>query len=241
MGDATDRRARAIQRVQARLASPHLLVTFLLVLAASVGFLFSRYLHDACGVRRMGVRYPVAIGFAYLLFILLLGTWVVGRGWNRRRAYYRQRRGAAQPVDDGWWWYWNWGSGPHTSGPSSVSSGSGGVSSGFKLDGDGDGMALVVVVVLVVVAVGVALGACIYVIATAPTLLAEVLVDGTFLATMSRRMVSPAQPTWLASAVGRTWIPAGVMAIVFSVVGFGLEAWAPGATTMAEALQKVLK
>jgi hypothetical protein len=31
------------------------------------------------------------------------------------------------------------------------------------------------------------------------------------------------------------------MAIVFSVVGFGLEAWAPGATTMAEALQKVLK
>jgi hypothetical protein len=164
MGDATDRRARAIQRVQARLASPHLLVTFLLLLAASVGFLFSRYLHDACGVGRMGVRYPVAIGFAYLLFILLLGTWVVGRGWNRRRAYYRQYRGAARPAgDDGWWW-WYWGSGPRTSGPSSVSSGSGGissgsggVSSGFKLDGDGDGMALVVVVVLVVVAVGVAL------------------------------------------------------------------------------------
>jgi hypothetical protein len=98
-----------------------------------------------------------------------------------------------------------------------------------------------VVVVLIAVAAGAALGACIYVIAVGPTLLAEVLVDGTFLALMSRRMASSPQPSWLAAAVGRTWLPAVFMAVVFSIVGFGLEACAPGATTMAEALHKVLK
>lgn len=244
MGEPTDRRARAIQLIQARLAAPRLLMSFLLLLVFGVGFLFSRQLHDCHNVERMGFRYPLAIGFAYVFFLILLGIWIIGRRWRgRRRA--RLQRAASNPYrnDPGWWW-WSGDIGPVGSGGGgSSATGSGGGSSGkgLSLDGDGDGLAFVVVVVLIGVAVAVALGACLYVIVAAPTLLAEALVDGVFLTTMARRVGSPAPPHWLAGVVRRTWLPALIMAGVFSVVGFGLEAWAPGATTMAEALRKVMK
>jgi hypothetical protein len=243
MGEAADRRTRAIQLIQARLAAPRLLMTFILLLVFGVGFLFSRQLHDSHNVDRMGFRYPLAIGFAYLFFLVLLGIWLVGRRWRGRRAARARAVASNRYRNDPGWWWWNVDVGPvGSSGGGSSASGSGGGSSskGLRLDGDGDGLAFLVVVVLIGVAVAVALGACLYVIVAAPALLAEALVDGVFLTTMARRVGSPTHPHWLAGVVRRTWLPAVIMAVVFSVVGFGLEAWAPGATTMAEALRKVL-
>jgi predicted secreted protein len=61
------------------------------------------------------------------------------------------------------------------------------------------------------------------------------LVDGVLLGAMSRAMNPDSPPHWLRSVVRRTWLTALVTAIVFGLVGFGIESVAPGAHTLAEA------
>jgi hypothetical protein len=70
---------------------------------------------------------------------------------------------------------------------------------------------------------------------TSPLLLAELLVDGALLGAMSRAVSPDHSPHWSRAVVRRTWIAALVTAVVFGLVGFGIERVAPGARTLGEA------
>ena len=74
-----------------------------------------------------------------------------------------------------------------------------------------------------------------YLLLTSPVLLAELLVDGVLLGALSQAANPGPLPHWSRSVVRRTWIAALVTAIVFGLVGWGIERVAPGAHTLAEA------
>jgi hypothetical protein len=70
---------------------------------------------------------------------------------------------------------------------------------------------------------------------TSPLLLAELLVDGAFLRAMSRAVSPDHPPHWSRAVVRRTWIAASVTAVVFGLVGLGIEHVVPAARTLGEA------
>jgi hypothetical protein len=103
--------------------------------------------------------------------------------------------------------------------------------------GDAGEAVLLLVVVLIVVALVTAALAAIYALAAAPILLAEVLVDGLVMAGIAHRLRRGPPAHWAVGVVRRTWLPVLALAIMFGVVGFGLEQLVPGATTMGEAVR----
>ena len=123
---------------------------------------------------------------------------------------------------------------------SASAGGKSGGGSGFSFDFDLDEpAALLVLVALVVLAVAV-LGAAFYVLWTAPVLLAEVLVDGLLLTGLYRRLRKTEEPGhWVFAAIRRTWIPAVIVALLFSFAGYLLQEAAPEARSIGPAIQAV--
>lgn len=116
--------------------------------------------------------------------------------------------------------------------------GQSGGGSGFSFNFDVDEpAALLVLLALLVLAVAV-LGAAFYVLWTAPVLLAEVLVDGLILGGLYRRLRKTEAPGhWVFAAIRRTWIPALIVAALFSLAGHLLQKAAPEARSIGPALQ----
>ncbi|HEV3144305.1 MAG TPA: hypothetical protein VGZ47_10500 [Gemmataceae bacterium] len=238
----SERRERQIGRMKRFLLQrghPHLLIAIFLAITGLSGFLASLGMH-ACGLNSMAARYPLAVGVAYLVFLMCLGLWL---------AAHRKSRGAPPATYHSpgmyypyyydpypWYAFPRFGSGSQTS-AASVGSSTSSSGKGANLDfGDGDGLVLVVVV-LIIVAVLAALAASVYMIFMAPALLAEVLVDGVFLAGLARRLRAPNAPHWSIGAIRRTWAPVAIVAIVFFVLGLTLEYFVPGAHSMSEAIR----
>jgi hypothetical protein len=157
----------------------------LFLLATGLAGFLSSALLRAAGLSSMAIRYPVAVGVAYLVFLLLLALFV---------SYHRSRRqqSPAGPsgCDDAYVYYFPdvqpaAANSPQPTGSSSSAPGKG--SGGSRLDlGGGNGEGLVVlVVILILVAIGSALLASVFVLLEAPLLLAEVLVDGVLLVGLS--------------------------------------------------------
>ncbi|HLW66142.1 MAG TPA: hypothetical protein VKS79_12595 [Gemmataceae bacterium] len=241
----SEKRERQIGRIKQlllRRGHPYLLMAIFLALMGLSGFLASVFMH-ACGLNSMAARYPLAVGVAYLVFLACLGIWL---------AAHRKSRGAPPPTyhpagpnygpyyDPYYYDLFPWftfprvGSGSNA-GTSSASGKSGSSGGGLDLV-DGDGLVLLVVI-LIAVAVLAALIASVYVIFIAPALLAELLVDGVFLAGLAGRLRAPNAPHWSIGAIRRTWAPVAIIAVVFLVIGIALEFFVPGAHSMGEAIR----
>lgn len=114
-------------------------------------------------------------------------------------------------------------------------SGGGGFNFGFDLDEGG----LLFLLAALVIAVTTT-GAVIWILWTAPALLAEVLVDGLVLTGLYRRLKNAPEPEyWLTSAIRRTWVPAVVVALLFSFAGYLLQQAAPDARSIGPAWEAV--
>ncbi|HEX2205678.1 MAG TPA: hypothetical protein VHG91_20365 [Longimicrobium sp.] len=269
------RRARAVERVRARLmkrSSPRLQMIALLAVTGGVGFGAAVAMLEM-GLRSMAIRYPLALGIAYAAFLLLLRLWL--RAVARRRERRRSRGGdfdldvldvgigrggggskgpeprfgggggfAGGGAEGGW--------GPRAgivsspvpapmatpvpvpapSAPaaslSSATTGGGkspGGGWGLDLDFDADDAGPLIALVLVVVALVAIVAAAGYVIAAAPVLLAELVVDGVVLVGLYGSVRRIDESDWLRTAVRKTWIPALVLALLLGAVGYGIQ-WA---------------
>ena len=242
----SERRERQIGRMKSLLLSrghPYLLMTIFLAITGLTGFLASVMMHMG-GLNSMGLRYPLAVGVAYLVFLLCLGLWLLAHQKARgsRPPTTNHPGPYCGPYDFYPYDYYPWFTFPRfgsSSGSAAVSSGSSSSSSskGMNLDfGDGEGLVLVVVILIIVAALA-ALAASVYVIFMAPILMAEMLVDGVLLAGLARRMRAPKAPHWSIGAIQRTWLPVLIVAGVFCIIGFALEFFVPGAHSMGEALR----
>ncbi|HVF68245.1 MAG TPA: hypothetical protein VM914_11300 [Pyrinomonadaceae bacterium] len=125
------------------------------------------------------------------------------------------------------------------SGVSGGGSGSGGGGFDFLggLDLDSEGCAFFLLAVALIVA---GLLASLYVVYAAPTLLAELLVEGLLLSGLYRGMKRGAQQgDWLRAVVRRTWIPVLLTLTLFAAAGYMLQRAAPRARSIGEAWRMI--
>lgn len=244
---------------------PRLQMSLLVALTGLAGLLAS-FLMLHAGVDAMGIRYPLATGVAYGVFLALLWLWL------RTRA--EDWVDGSLDVPD----FTSGGSGGGGTTPGTGVDvpdipagggdfGGGGASSSFQFDdslpspslpdvgGDGvgkigeavgevvggadEGAIPLALILLVAALAAVLLLASLYVIYLAPALFAELLVDGALSASLYRRMRGLQTRHWLESALRRTALPFLLTAIGLGLVGHGLHALAPEAHSVGEVVRIV--
>lgn len=256
-------RGAEIRRLMAKLEGdgfPRLQMFFLVALTGLAGLAASfTLLHG--GVDTMLVRYPLAVGCAYLVFLFLLWLWLrtTADNYVDGPTDFPQfgSSGDGSPVGIEHEHVFSAGGGEY---------GGGGASGSFQMDdslpspslpqvdipsgdsvgetvgeviGGADEGAIPLVIALLIAALAAALlFATIYLVYLAPALFAELLVDGALSASLYRRMRGLQTRHWLESAVRRTALPFAVTALGLGLIGFGFQAYAPEANTLGEVLKQ---
>lgn len=259
------RRERIIRLVKRRLqrkGRPRLLVSLILLVTGLAGFLVSFLLLHS-GMTRMWLRYPLAIIFAYCVFLLLLRLWLsfmrpgddgpdvdfadlpsVDMNLPDSPASsggfgFSGGGGEAGGAGAGGSWGQALSSSPSGSGGGASSSGAGSSSGG---GGGGAGcLDEGIWIVIAIVAVAGALIAILYVVYVAPALLAEILVDGVLVAGLYRKLKGIEQRHWLRAAVRKTILPALIAALLFSLAGYALQRAAPKARSIGEVWNEMME
>jgi hypothetical protein len=257
-------REELVEKVRERLERhglPRLQMSVLLALTGATGFL-SSFILLKLGVHSMALRYPVSVALAYGVFLLLLRVWLglQRKGWNLDipdvgsvgdavlEGSGGLARGAGRFAGQGGN-FGGAGASAEFQTPAvpmalaqptptpAASEGGGGGGFDFSLDLDEGGCFVVVAVLLIAAAT---VGAVVWVLWTAPILLAEVLVDGLVLTGLYRRLKHGPEPGhWLTGAIRRTWIPAVVVALLFSVAGHLLQKAVPEARSIGAAWEAI--
>ena len=231
-------RASAVHAIRARLLRdrfPRIQMFILVSLTGLAGFGASAAML-AAGVDAMALRYTLAMGVAYIVFLLLLWSWL--------------RLSAADaldfvPID---------ASGEQGAGSAAEFSGGGGSFDGggasANVDfGTGGGVPDTVVdkplgivqhadegaipLVVLLLALGIAFSS-LFVIWSAPILFAEILVDGLLAAGLYRRLRVLDPQHWMVAALKRTCVPFILTTILVAGAGWGMQAYAPDARSVGD-------
>lgn len=234
-------RRKVIARLGARISSsgyPRLGLLLSITFAASVGFLSSAGML-ALGVQAPAVRYVLALGFAYVTLLFLLRVWLLRRGDDRHWDLPLDVPGGgsfeATPAPFS-------GGGGFSGGGSSSSFGtadaaaskSGGGGGILDVAGDADEGVVVIGAILLAIAVLVGLGATYSVVANAPVLLAEVVLDGAIATATYRRMSLSSPQHWVQGVFKRTWKPLVSMLVVLLMLGIAIPLLVPGGDSIGD-------
>jgi hypothetical protein len=244
----TERLRKALEKRE----SPRIEMSVLVVLSGASGFLASVGLLHA-GLHRIPVRYVAAVTIAYAVFLGLLYVWI-----RRHRKDDRSgsaARGGSGSVDldpvfaldlgdvstgssGSTAGLFSGGGGRSGGGGASGSwtgaGGSGSSSSGgldISVDGDDAGILIALAVAAVIL-----LGASVWLVLAAPSLFAELLLDGALSAGLYRRLKTLPHRPWLETALRRTILPFLLAAVTLGVVGHVMQAYAPEARSLGGVL-----
>lgn len=258
-------RRTAIVRVQRHLehsSYPRVQMGLIMGLTGAFGMLCSYVLLQS-GVGSMAVRYPLALAGAYLFFLLLLWLWlrssaddwgsaadaadVLPEGGHGTSVPKISSGGGGDFGGAGAQGRWvpardaaEVGSLPARSvAAPALPTDSGDTALGASV---GDAVAdassadeVVIPLLVLALLLGLAL-ASLYVVYLAPSLLAELSVDGALSYSVYRHLARTEKRHWLGTAVRRTGLPLLVTAVFVTLIGWGLSVAAPGAHTLGEAL-----
>jgi hypothetical protein len=233
---------------------PRLQMCFLVLLTGAAG-LAASYALLRSGMESMFARYPLAVGCAYLVFLVLLWLWLR----TKAEDYVDLPLDVAQPglggspghdppfAGGGGQFGGGGASGrfdlneslPSPSLPDVGASGGNSVGDalGEALGGADEGAVPLFIALLIAALTAVLLLAMLYIVYLAPALFAELLVDGALSASLYRRMRGLQTRHWLESAFRRTALPFLITAASLGAVGYGFSAYAPEARTLSEVLQ----
>lgn len=233
-------RRQVIHRIRSNLernSYPRLQMLLLVNLTGVAGFSAS-YLLLRAGVLEMWLRYLASIGIAYVVFLMLLWLWL------------RTRNDDYAEVPDI----------PLSMGSDHTSySGQGGEFGGGGASGSFDGPALesslpnesgplgdavasaaeaeeFAIPLFAIILVAVLLMSSLLIVLSAPTLFAELLVDGVLSASLYRRLRGLQTRHWLETAFRRTAWSFFLTATLVSASGWGMEKYAPGSHSIGEVL-----
>lgn len=212
-------RQREIDRLRLRIEQddfPRLKMMLIVGLTGAGGFLAS-YAALTAGLTAMTLRYPLAVGIAYLVFLFLLWLWL--------------RTSAEDYVDlcpDG---SGGGSGGGGCSGGSADPSADAGLGDAIDAVGGADEFAIPLLVLVGIAVLVLATGWIVY---TAPLLFAELLVDGVLAASLYRRLKGLETRHWLETAVRRTALPFVATALTFCVAGWAMQAIAPQAHSIGD-------
>lgn len=227
---------------------PRLQMSLLVAITGGAGFLAS-YLLLRVGLTEIWLRYVVAIGIAYLVFLGLLWLWMRTRADDYLDIpdvlpHGSSSSGPVRPVFEG----------------KGGESGGGGASGRFDLAGDAgagefpeaaakslgevvghaaeaDEFAIPLIALAVLAAILAALFmSSVWIIYSAPLLFAELLVDGVLAVTLYRRLRRFDERHWLETAVRRTWGPFLAVASIAALAGWAMSLYAPEAKSLGDVL-----
>ena len=242
-------RSHAVLRLRRQLEQrsyPRIQMGLIVALTGASGLLCSFVLLHA-GVDSMALRYPLALGGAYLFFLFLLWLWLRTSADDYQGDVPDLTDLADLPE-----------AGSNVAGRAFTSGGGGdfgggGASGSFDTPGsvplpDSDALPsigdaasvdadeLAIPIIAVVLAVGMAL-ASLYVVYVAPVLFAELLFDGALSYTLYRHLRAADTSHWLGTALRRTAVPFGLTALFLVAVGAAMAVYAPGARSIGEVMQ----
>lgn len=239
--------SRARLRIE-RDGFPRVQMFFLVALTGAAGFLASFSLLHA-GVDAMWLRYPIAVGIAYLVFLVLLWLWLR----TRAEDYADIADPSFIPMPDG-------SAASRSGAREEIFAGKGGGADGggasgsFELAGEetsvvegghetiGEALGAAAeaeefsVPLIVIVLVAAAAFSSLFVIYSAPLLFAELLVDGVLAASLYRRLRGIEQRHWLETALRRTFLPFLLTACFAAAAGWAMAVYAPGANSIGKVL-----
>ena len=227
------------------------------MLAGGAAFLFA-VVALWIGVDAMSIRYPLAAAGGYVTFLLLIRGWI---GWHRRasmqaagrrRAVDSTGHDASELVDVA-------GGLTDLSLPTRIPkaaesvmfaggrSGGGGagaawggvsesVRSPFDIDVDVDDLWPVVLAVACVLGAAIAI---VWVIYSAPVLLAEVAVDAAIVSGVYRKLKKREPAHWAMTVVRHTALPAAAIIVFAALAGYALQKIAPEARSIGGVIRTV--
>lgn len=214
MAETPEHRAVAVGRLVRllrRVSSPRLLVTGLLVLTCSVGFLASFGLLSQ-GLTVMWIRYPLSALAGYFAFLIALKWWA---GYFVQQPGLEVTLNSLEPAPDS-----------VQSRPDSPVFPDADI--GLVLD-DLPGLVIAVVVLLIATVVG--LWSIVW---SAPTLLAEVLLDALLVAGLWRRYKRRMESSTIDAAFRFTWAPALGVIVCLAGIGYCLQLIEPTAVSIGD-------
>ncbi len=194
---------------------------FVIVLVTGAAGFFFSFLMLKAGIETMWIRYPLAVGFAYVLFLLLLRVWMALVELRARQVHIFDVVDVAdlslEILDDG------------------IDGGdvAGGAADALDVDELGLGS-----IALVALAAGIIV--CLYVIWIAPALFAEILVDGVLMTAIYKKIRAGERPYWVYGAVRRTWIPALLLAAFLGMAGFVMQRLVPDARSIGPVVADIV-
>jgi hypothetical protein len=225
---------------------PRLQMSLIVGVTGGAGLLVSFLLLQS-GMRSMALRYPFALGVAYLVFLLLLWAWLRAKeddftdipGLSDAVPNFNGG-GYSTPFQSGGGGdFGGGGASGSFDGPTSQSfagvDDSAGDSIGDTLGSVGDADELAIPIIAIVFALGMAV-ASLYVVYLAPTLFAELLVDGVLSYTLYRHLHKVETHFWLRTAFKRTLIPFLLTAVFLAILGAAMAHYAPGARSIGDVI-----
>lgn len=241
------RRTEEIGRLRSNLelrGFPRLQMLLIVAVTGSSGYLASFLMFHA-GLGEMWLRYILAVAFAYVTYLFLLWLWLktnardydipdlsgIGSGRSDEaipvfvgRGGQSGGGGASGSFD---------GPAPGPTGVAFVEDDGGVVGETVGAVASADEMAIPLAVVAIIVAM---LVSSLWVVYTAPTLFAELLVDGVLAAGLYRRLKKIETQHWLETAIQRTVWPFVITLIIIGIAGSVISHNAPGAESLGQAL-----
>ncbi len=236
-------RPLAVQRMRSRMLRdgfPRLQMFILVSLTGLAGFAASVGMLHA-GVDGMALRYTLAMGVAYIAFLLLLWIWL-----RTSAADYLDLvpnldgdgggAGGAAPAAD-----FGGGGGTFDGGGASANVDFGSDESGVgaivdkPLEAIAQAEEAAIPLAVILLALGLALSS-LFVIWSAPVLFAEIMVDALLAAGLYRRLRGLDPRHWMFTAIRRTLLPFILTTLMVGAAGWGMQAYAPEARSLGEVL-----
>ena len=233
-----------IQRIRTRLlreSYPRTQMALIVALTGGFGLLSSFTMLNL-GVDSMALRYPIALGCAYLFFLFLIWLWLrttpddyllVDASFSGGPTGTASSEAPPAFPSGGGGDFGGGGASGAFDDPTSVTASKSTLS--FP-DADADELTIPLVVIALSATVAVA---SVYVVSIAPVLFAEVLVDGALsYALFNRLRREQERRHWLSSALRRTIIPFVLTAIFLGVAGYAMQIHAPGAKSIGQVMAR---
>lgn len=223
---------------------PRLQMGLIVLVTGGVGLLMSFLLLQS-GMGSMALRYPFALAVSYVAFLLLLWAWLRSKeddfsnipDFSTAMPNLSGGGHSAPFQSGGGGDFGGGGASGSFDGPTSQSfvgvDDSSGDSIGDTLGSVGDADELAIPIIAIVFALGMAV-ASLYVVYLAPTLFAELLVDGVLSYTLYRHLHKVETHFWLSTAFKRTVFPFLLTAIFLAIMGAAMAHYAPGARSIGE-------
>jgi hypothetical protein len=214
---------------------PRLQMALIVVLTGAAGFLASHVLRLA-GMDAMLLRYPLAVLVAYGVFLLLMWLWIRWR-WDAVADGLGSGPGGGSSPGSPWS-----GSGRHSGGGgASASWGESAASSSTSADSaslldvaDGEAGLPLLAVLGIIALVATVLLASVWVVWSAPVLMAELLVDAAIAGGLYKRMQGMQEQGWWRLCLSHTIWPLLGLLVFFAALGWLAQELAPGAVSLMQ-------